>query len=133
METKFRVWCEFEVKGEMVSCMESAASWFLLTQTGQLMEYGPMRPPHKLSGAYKKCIPLFFTGLFDKNGKEIYEGDVVKLEGMDRCFIVKYNYAGFEAVDKENRLGLGEWYADKRIEVIGNIYENPELLEGVSK
>lgn len=67
------------------------------------------------------------TGLKDKNGKEIFEGDVVKCNGllgtiesfkaMWICSFVKYN----------NYQKVG--FFAQEIEVVGNIYENPELLE----
>lgn len=66
------------------------------------------------------------TGLEDKNGKEIYVGDIVECGP----------YSGKPIISEEGRYWLGEeledlFYADLHyyIEVIGNIHENPELLE----
>ena len=74
------------------------------------------------------------TGLKDKNGKEIFEEDVVDYKG--RKAIIKWHgsYASFiyRFVDELNKRSA-EWYplylAYLKCEVIGNIYENPELLE----
>ncbi len=80
-----------------------------------------------------------FTGLLDKNGKEIYEGDILRyfshsiidaMEGKplsERISAVTWNedkyawYVGTFQPDKETD--------DGKFEVIGNIHENPELLE----
>lgn len=78
-----------------------------------------------------------FTGLFDKNGKEIYEGDIVKTDNYNgvHYFVVEFmeKYCGslsafvFDCVDGEYSSVHCE--ATHSSEVIGNIYENPELLE----
>lgn len=74
-----------------------------------------------------ESIIMQFTGLIDKNGKEIYEGDIVipfsKENKMNNSVIV-YEFNQFRI--KGTSL---YWSWDlQQIEVIGNIYENPELL-----
>lgn len=79
------------------------------------------------------------TGLFDKNGREIFEGDVVqyqntKVPSADSKGIVKYfdNWAmfGIDVEYNEPRALFFNGLADHiSLEVVGNIYENPELLE----
>jgi hypothetical protein len=64
-----------------------------------------------------------FTGLHDKNDKEIYEGDIVVTDYGTGP--VEYSGAGF-SVDCDS---ISEyWETSQSIEVIGNIHENPELL-----
>jgi len=69
-----------------------------------------------------------FTGLYDKNGKEVYEGDVIKYK--QHHFNSEHISEKIKAVQwKYDRWGIYETHAgESDIEVIGNIYQNPELL-----
>ena len=80
---------------------------------------------------FKQFELLQYTGLKDKNGKEIYEGDIVILndaEEENRC-VVKYKYGSYILVDGDLREDLSNVESHKFLEVIGNIYENKSLLE----
>nr|DAR42265.1 MAG TPA: YopX protein [Caudoviricetes sp.] len=79
------------------------------------------------------------TGLRDKNGKEIFEGDIIT-NGPDVMCMKRHNTLGFY-VEKKGKVEfiadcaiLEEFEEDAKeiadsLEIIGNIYENPELLE----
>lgn len=72
---------------------------------------------------------LEFTGLKDKNGVEIFEGDILKFSDWKPKEVVYLDkdFAGFSL--KGTDLWLMQYDMDKA-EIIGNIYKNPELLKG---
>lgn len=78
--------------------------------------------------AYKRYPVMQFTGLYDKNGKEIYEGDIVAF-GDITCPITFEN-GSFQMITNKQQGNSGAIQERlKHFEIIGNIFENPELVE----
>ena len=79
-------------------------------------------------GVCRPCFIMQFTGLHDKNGKEIYEGDIIKKE-FGHWGVIVYKSPSFEVTVSETQSSLytKEWIKDSV--VIGNIYQNPELIK----
>lgn len=76
-----------------------------------------------------------FTGSTDKNGKKIFEGDIVSIAKYGGLiYKVVYALCRYELVNSKGvNCFVLDIYKSKDIEVIGNIHDNPEMLKGASK
>lgn len=124
--------------------------WHAVTDLQGNEPYAQIFEEHKVKGKYvaKGWVRVNFntvgqyTGLCDKNGNKIFEGDIVKIVGdsnnddwKDVNYVAQIVFidSGFCAIDGTlcnysfRRYGLSRCEFDS--EVIGNIYDNPELLE----
>lgn len=86
---------------------------------------------------YEVCLETIgqFTGLYDKNGKEIYEGDILHtitfgFEPEEYTAIILYDNCRFQLSNGRNLFYFGQSDLTKMDDtiVIGNIYDNPELI-----
>jgi uncharacterized phage protein (TIGR01671 family) len=135
-EIKFRAWDK--VDKEM--CGIAVMNYIEPNPFLEIYGLGVGRGHHKRR-AFSDTELTQYTGLHDKNGKRIYEGDIVvatygkwheEPKGLTRICKVVYDdrTCSFRmAVNNSKVLVLFEDSRKKDIEIIGNIYENPELLE----
>jgi uncharacterized phage protein (TIGR01671 family) len=141
----FRVW------DKNLKTMDYECSYYLLSQTGRLWSYSPLKAPvpieEKIKGYEKNLIVLQCTGQKDKNGKLIFEGDIVRGDTYPFFNDGRDNYLGniyywqeevgfalsMNCINPKLKGiacgGLLCGYEICKLEVIGNIYENPELLK----
>lgn len=146
-EIKFRCWSKKANKmihfQEPVYCDEYGELTF------GIVEFPSISNLPSEYGDFKDWQLMQFTGLKDKNGKEIYEGDIVhyletipsenekqlEIQGAEYVQlefngVVEWDKEGlsFDIVNEDNIRGFGA-RGTMEMEVIGNIYENPELLK----
>ncbi|WP_270768648.1 YopX family protein [Lacticaseibacillus rhamnosus] len=124
-EIKFRAWNKKDKVMVDVAAMNFGPSGFW-----SLIEYA-YDAELQLADSYEL---MQYTGLKDKNGREIYEGDVldIGLRNQDgKPIIAPVSYETYAAGYVLDNGGNGIWQRlTKECEVIGNTFENPELLEG---
>ena len=116
-EIKFRVWA---VASKKMFLPSNEEGWEIIT--------GEIYPK-------PNTILMQYTGLKDKNGKEIYDGDIIKLENTLNRIIWLDGYACFALIEDGGikPYTLYEQFSHREPEVIGNIYENSELLSKLLK
>ena len=119
-EIKFRFWGNFGELNEEEDICEMEMLY------GDKFSFFESEPINNLF-ASKNFQVMQYTGLKDKNGKEIYEGDI-----DDRKRVCEYfpnlGCFGFKSPKHSAITFLGQFITGKNI-IIGNIYEHPELLE----
>ena len=133
-EIKFRAWHNIEKEMREVAMlrwedgrMSRIAGYWKETRNNGWTDHDP------LEGKY---VLMQYTGLKDKNGKEIYEGDVLKWKYVNdngyrrREFVTIFSVFYNEGTAEYKTSDGDSLYTclNDSIEVIGNIYENPELI-----
>lgn len=133
-EIKFRAWDKASKQ-----MLRSGEPLFLESFLGEMwLAVGALHGVRYPQYDYDNYQLMQYTGLKDKNGIEIYEGDVLehswkpigKTESIVRTFEVGFYRGSFSQHEPGDGKDVWEiWYDWDELEVIGNIMENPELLK----
>ena len=122
---KYRLWCKDKNEWEK-------DSWVILPN-GNLMwvEYGNL-----VGGVYmKNHILVRSTEFKDIEGKEIYEGDIIRYwDNFDERYklaIIKFNKGSFIMTNDRINWDIGVTNKDDKIRIVGNIYEDKDLIEDI--
>ena len=109
---------------------------FYVREAGHFIKELPSAVTTPIHLVYPETVGQF-TGLTDKNGKKIFEGDVIKIpddydeygHNAGEIYEVYFCFGGFRLKPKYSK-ARGYWLEDdETVEVIGNIHDNHELLE----
>lgn len=130
-EIKFRGW--HVPKQVMFSAEEMATDQLTILPTGSFINVSGDSTRLSQIMPRDKFIPLQYTELRDKSGKEIYEGDIVRFGHFVWAVLFDEGSWALSPSQEVPDVDTVEFlynYSGEILEVIGNIYENPELLEG---
>lgn len=122
-EIKFRIW-DIEEKKFIINKKDKISYGDTKKCTSERIDFDNNSVEINTKDRYSF---LQYTGLNDVKGREIYEGDII-CEQYGEYYKVVFKNGSFRAEDEEYSLDLMDLVAQK-CEVIGNIYENPELIK----
>lgn len=132
-EIKFRAWHKgmrkmYKCRDLLLSFREKEIS--ISTADKENIDYHGYTPRKNTT-----IVLMQYTGLKDKNGVDVYESDLLlsinhRDNGSDEVVKIYYGDAGFNYMTLDGKFNWLSYIPEDTREVIGNIHENPELLDG---
>ena len=124
---KFRIWNGIEMVYDITS--GKFGTFYVNPENGNGLNPEDTASLTVNTTKYHEGTPLMqYSGIDDKNGKEIYEGDIFKLGAEKEVFEVRFEHGCFMAFCNGKQYGLIGELQICFIDIIGNIYQNAELL-----